>query len=131
MIPVVEQPAISTAQIVREPGKTYRLNRDCTALTGVCDGAEAVGQAAMLRLSTQRNAYRIYSEDYGIPIGENLGALTDIAYARLIGAIERTLFEDDRIRQIRDVVFEEREDSLHISLRVGTIYGTTEAAVDV
>ena len=94
-------------EIVTEPSFTYamkinsRENRDSIFL-GKTDGTEAVKQAVLKILSTERYVNEIYSWDYGIETQDLIGEPDDYVLSELEDRISDALGTDDRIEGIED-----------------------------
>lgn len=94
-------------EIVTEPSFTYamkinsRENRDSIFL-GKTDGTEAVKQAVLKILSTERYVNEIYSWDYGIETQDLIGQPDDYVLSELEDRISDALVMDDRIEGIEN-----------------------------
>ena len=78
-----------------------RENRDSIFL-GKTDGTEAVKQAVLKILSTERYVHEIYSWDYGIEIQDLTGQPDDYVFSELEDRISEALETDDRIDGIEN-----------------------------
>ncbi|MDE6615045.1 MAG: DUF2634 domain-containing protein [Lachnospiraceae bacterium] len=94
-------------EIITEPSFTYamkinsRENRDSIFL-GKTDGTEAVKQAVLKILCTERYVHEIYSWDYGIEIQDLIGQPDDYVLSELENRISEALKTDDRIEDIEN-----------------------------
>ena len=94
-------------EIVTEPSLTYamkinsRENRDSIFL-GKTDGTEAVKQAVLKILNTERYEYEIYSWNYGTSLHGLIGQPDDYVFSELENRISEALEADDRIEGIED-----------------------------
>lgn len=116
-------------EIVTEPSFTYamkinsRENRDSIFL-GKTDGTEAVKQAVLKILSTERYVHEIYSWDYGIEIQDLTGQPDDYVFSELEDRISEALETDDRIDGIENFNAERTgKKTVHCSFTVITTDG--------
>lgn len=87
--------------IAEQPTQTYRLDFDGAPASGKIDGVEAMRQAILLALNTERFTYAIYSWNYGIELRSLFGqGITPYLQARLQHVVEEALLQDDRILQV-------------------------------
>ena len=96
MIPQIDS-AISVEQIevVPFPSNTYRLTD--TQIVGAIDGIEALRQAIYHILSTERYAYAIYDEDYGVELEKYKGRSFAYLETTIQTTLRDALLHDDRI----------------------------------
>ena len=94
-----------------------------TRIHKTCDGVEALKQSIYKLLSTDRYAYAIYSDQYGISISNLIGQDKEYAASVLEMEIEDALSTDDRIVRVGDFSTEFGRDSVHITFAVSSIYG--------
>lgn len=78
-----------------------RENRE-SIFRGKADGTEAVKQAVLKILNTERYGYEIYSWDYGIEIQDLIGQPDDYVLSELESRISEALETDDRIEGIEN-----------------------------
>lgn len=109
----------------RASSRTYRVDLDKKRITGIIDGKEALKQAVLFALLTQRYEYAIYPHSYGTEwkkvIGE--GSLKAMAAAKTV--ITDSLMCDDRINGVTDFEFERKAHSLKVRFRVDSVFGET------
>ncbi len=130
MIPKVDTDLVSF-ELTVQPSLTYSLNRDSGRLHGSVDGLEAVRQAVYLILNTARYKYVIYSWNYGVEFMDLIGKPKDYAMAEIKRFIIEALTQDDRITSVSNFVFSTGKKSVHVSFEVYTIFGATEAEVEL
>lgn len=95
--------------------------QDESVFLGKIDETEAVKQAALKILNTERYAYEIYSWDYGIELQDLIGE--DIIYvmSELKERITDALTADDRIESIENFEVEQiAKRTLHATFTVVT-----------
>ena len=103
------------------PSKTYRLAKN--SICGMADGKEAVKQAIMLALSTERWCHAIYSPDYGCELTSLFGSSDRPTEETVRLMIEEALLEDDRIIKIEDFSAVMNGDVLKIAFTAVTLFG--------
>ena len=94
-----------TVRTAREqPSRTYRVDFAAGRIAGFIDGVEAVKQAILKILQTERFAYRIYSWNYGVELEAVLGKSVAVLESEIRRILSEALTEDRRITEITDVV---------------------------
>ncbi|WP_288847188.1 DUF2634 domain-containing protein [uncultured Sneathia sp.] len=119
-------------EIVTLSDKTQKLYYKTDDIKGYIDKREAVQQAIVKMLNTNRYHYIIYSWDYGLEledlIGKNMSYVIPEIKRRIIEAIE----QDDRVERIYDFKFEKiNKESILVTFIVDTIFGKLEIAKEV
>ena len=114
-----------------QPSLTYKLDLTTGRILGMIDGAEAVRQAILKILLTERYAYLIYDWYYGIGIEKYVGLGLAYLKADITEALREGLQYDNRILSVDSVtaVRGEKLDTVVISSTVTTIYGVVEGMV--
>lgn len=107
-----------------QPSLTLKIDFDKGCLSGFTDGTEALKQAVICRLTTEREQFSIFSETYGLPMNELLGQSAPLVYVSVANAITETLLEDDRITSVSDFVFNTDSKSVSVNFNVQSIFGT-------
>lgn len=110
------------------PSYTHRLGD--RRIAGFIDNIDAIKQAVAHILATERYAYEIYDDTYGIEIQQFIGA--DFAYVEAnIGRIIRdALMQDDRIVNVTiDRIMQTDLNSVLIEFTVVSKLGTFGAEV--
>ncbi|HIZ56035.1 MAG TPA: DUF2634 domain-containing protein [Firmicutes bacterium] len=117
----------------KEPSnRTYRLNRDTGRISGMTDGLGAIEQAVYKVLMTERFAYPIYLQGYGIALSDLIGQNMQEVLSVLEDRITEALLSDDRITEVRDFEASYPEtDSIHVSFTAVTPLGMIEAATNI
>lgn len=110
-------------ELVDQPGKTYRLDIANNRMLGKVDRLEAIKQAIYLRLSTERDDYLIYSEDYGIQLEDLIGESDTYVLPTLQGRIAEALQRDERVLGVDDFYFTEEKGSVTAAFTVRTVWG--------
>ncbi|WPP40449.1 DUF2634 domain-containing protein [Paenibacillus hunanensis] len=114
------------------PGLTYSLDWDGGIIAGKVDGLEAVKQAVLKILSTERYQHLIYSNDYGIEWKSILGKDHLYVRAEIRRLITEALLQDDRIEAILDFRTSWASlDEIRVSFTVQTLYGSFQIEKEV
>lgn len=113
--------------------KTYKYDFNTGRFLGLIDEKDALLQFIQKALITQRDYYSIYSQDYGSEIGDLIG--DDVTRPYLESEIPRMIREaleiDDRVISVDSVNIDSIiGDSIYISLKVTSVYGEIETAVN-
>lgn len=107
-----------------EPSKTYKLNTDDSVIVGKIDETDALKQAIMKILTTERYENLIYSWNYGIELQDLYGQPSDYVMAELEHRISDALTADDRIESVTDYTAEQTDkESIHCAFTVNTVSG--------
>lgn len=125
MIPVSDL-TIANIEIAEElilPSLTYKMDFDKGQIQGETDGIEALRQSVYFRLMTERGAYPIYSEKYGLPMNELIGQSAPLVYVSIASAITETLLEDDRITAVYGFIFDTDRANVTVSFNVASVFG--------
>ncbi len=110
-------------EVVEQPSRTYRLDIANNRMLGKVDGLEAMKQAINLRLSTEKDEYLIYSEDYGIQLEDLIGEPDTYVLPTLQGRITEALLRDERVLGVDDFYFTEEKASVTAAFIVRTVWG--------
>ena len=112
-----------------EPSRTYAMvlakgaGRKSIFL-GMVDEEEALRQAIMKIIGTERYAHEIYSWDYGIELSDLIGKPMNYAMSEVKLRIEDALIADDRIEAVEDFqVTRTGKNMLHVTFTVITAEG--------
>jgi len=98
MIPQISGVTIDQVEIVPYPSRTFRLTEK--QITGNIDGAEAIKQAVYHILSTERYAYAIYDDNFGVEFEKYKGRGFDYLEATIENTLNDALLQDDRIIKV-------------------------------
>lgn len=93
--------------IVTGPSLTYMMHVDAndgrdSRFLGKTDGTEAIGQAVLKILNTERYTYEIYTWDYGVELQDLYGQPMPYVLSELEDRITEALVADDRIESVED-----------------------------
>lgn len=85
-----------------EPSLTYAMNLDKMTFVGRVDDVEAIQQAVMKIINTERYEHEIYSWDYGIELADLRGQSMPYVMSEIKQRIIDALTADDRIESVED-----------------------------
>ena len=115
--------------IEKEPSLTYamritdRVDKDNIFL-GKVDEEEALRQAILKIIHTERYEHEIYSLDYGIELQDLIGEQIPYVMSEIKRRIEEALTADERIDSVEDFTVEQIEKrALYITFTVITTEG--------
>ena len=120
----------SNVQQYEQPTLTYRAENNM--VSGMIDGIDALRQTIKHILVTERYAFPIYDDNYGVELEKYLG--TDIAtiQADIETTLKEALLQDNRITNIYvNSVEQDGLDSCIVNFTVESIYGNFEEEIDV
>ena len=119
-------------EIEEQPSKTYKMDLNGNSVRGFCDGVEAVKQAVVRILNTERYQYIIYSWNYGIETLDLYGQPVTYVCPELERRIEEALTIDSRIIRVTDFEHDtSTKGVIHTTFQVYTIYGDFAAEKEV
>lgn len=105
--------------------ETYKMIIPLQIINGKTDEQDAMIQAIYKILNTERYAYPIYSDNYGIELIDLIGEDAEWVCAELQRRIEEALYQDERIKEINNFDFTIEDNKVHVSFTVCTVYGYT------
>lgn len=114
-----------------EPSNTFFIDFDKGRISGFIDEREAVKQAIMLILNTERYKFLIYSWNYGAELETLIGTHPDIVEDEAERLISEALLQDDRITAVYDFEFNRNRDALLVNFKVDSIYGDINIETEV
>lgn len=114
-----------------EPSNTFFIDFKKGRISGFVDEREAVKQAIMLILNTERYKFLIYSWNYGVELEELIGTHPDIVEDEAERLISEALLQDDRITTVYDFEFSKNRDTLLVNFKVDSIYGDIDIETEV
>lgn len=114
-----------------EPSNTFFIDFEKGRISGFIDEKEAVKQAIMLILNTERYKFLIYSWNYGAELEALVGTHPDIVEDECERLIGEALLQDDRITAVYDFEFSRNRDTLLVNFKVDSIYGDIDIETEV
>lgn len=95
MIPQISGGITQQLVFVPFPSRTFKFTTEKTA--GFVDREDAIKQAVFHILSTERYAYIIYDENYGVQLRQYKGQSFSFLEATIQNTLRDALLQDDRI----------------------------------
>ena len=111
---------ISTIEVQSQPSKTFKDNNKLIA--GTIDGIEAITQTIEHILVTERYAYPIYPDWYGMELEKYKGQSFEYFEAQIDKDLDEALTQDDRILSIN--VTDKQKIEIDSALAVFDVYST-------
>ena len=119
-------------EIEEQPSLTYRMQMDGKLIRGYTDGLEAVRQAILKIIMTERYQYVMYSWNYGIELLDLFGEPVTYVCPELKRRISEALLCDDRIKSIDGFEFDfPRKGTVHVAFTAHTVFGDVQADREV
>ena len=131
MLPKTGTVLPKSLKVVEQPSRTFFMDVDKKRILGLCDGLEAVRQAAYCILNTERYEYLIYSWNYGIELRDLYGRPVLYVESELKRRIKEALMQDKRIRSVEAFSFSGSHGKLSVSFTVKTDVGEFEMGKEV
>lgn len=123
MIPQIEALEINNLEIISLPSRTYRVGEN--KIEGFIDNIQAIQQTVWHILSTERYAYVIYPDNYGVELEQYFGQSYEYIEANIGNTIQEALLQDDRISEVIINSIEQGElDIVLINFTVVSTLGT-------
>lgn len=131
MIPqtIYEPDLLEELKVVRQPSLGWGIDFTNNRIIKQIDGVEAVKQAAYLILSCERYSKEPHTWNYGIETYDLYQKNKFLIIPQLQKRIMDALYQDDRITDIKNFVFDTQRDVYHVTFDIETIYGET-ATID-
>ena len=130
MLPLSDKDILQINEYV-ESSNTFSIDFEKGRISGFIDEKEAVKQAIMLILNTERYKFLIYSWNYGAELETLIGTHPDIVEDECERLISEALLQDDRIMAVYDFEFSRNRDTLLVNFKVDSIYGDIDIETEV
>lgn len=133
MIPTWIKTEQIATKVVKQPSKTYHLDLQRGRIVGFVDGSEAIKQAIIKIMLTEKYAYVIYDHYYGVGLEQYIGKDISFVVADLGSTIENALLYDDRILAVNDIEITRGSniDGLLVKYSVETVDGILNGEQEV
>ena len=115
----------------QQPDLTWGIDKTTNRIRGTVTGWEAVRQAVEIILNVERFRWQIYRPYSGMQWDGLIGQDPGYVAAELQRRIREALMMDDRVTGISNFAYRVDGDQLVASLTVNTVYGDTDASVEV
>lgn len=122
-------PDIQLAEDIKitQPSRTFAIDFQNGRIKKTTDELDAVVQAAIIAIQTERNNYSIFSSDYGSELKTLIGKDKDYVFIEAKRMIKEALYNDVRITAVRDF----NMDGNIISFTIDTVFGTENLDTEV
>ena len=109
------------------PTKTYYIDFEKKRIVGKVDGQEAMKQAILKILLTERYDFKkVYSDYYGVELKDMIGLLPFIVRVQLEPKITEALLCDDRMKSVVDFDITVKKKVVSVNFTVKTIFGDVQ-----
>ena len=106
---------------------TWHIDWQHGRVGGRIEEKEALAQSIGVRLQTELGQYDIYSQNYGLERWDISGEVGSIMARR----VSACLAEEERVTGISGFTCQAQGDSCQLSFTVHTIWGDTQAALEI
>ncbi|MNB86280.1 hypothetical protein D3C75_332200 [compost metagenome] len=129
MIPNSGQTLNEATEETLQPSQTYRLDLDSGRILGTMDGLEAIRQAVVKIILTERYDYLTYTPDYGAELKGLFGGSPAFVRSELRRRIQEALLQDERIESVENLTFAQDGDQLTVTFTVVSAEGVFDEEV--
>ncbi|MFB9273367.1 DUF2634 domain-containing protein [Cohnella cellulosilytica] len=129
MIPVGASIAETETEEISQPSRTYKLDFARGRVAGLTDGLDAVKQAVVKILQSDRFFHEIYSFDYGHELGAVVGGAPAFVRSEVSRRIQEALLQDDRVTAIQNMQVIVEGESLTATFLVVSTEGSFQQEV--
>lgn len=120
----LEDDLVADFEAENEPSLTYSMNWDRSIFVGKVDETEAIKQAIIKILNTERYENEIYTWGYGIELKDLFGKPIPYVMSEIKERITDALTADDRIESVEDFTVEHTgKHALYCRFTVVTVKG--------
>ena len=113
------------------PSRTLKMDHDYHTITGTIDELQAVEQAVLLILTTERYQWLIFSWNYGVELQNLIGKDPEYCIPEIERRIREALLQDDRITAVENFEFELNKRKVLTTFTVISIYGGFTSTLEV
>lgn len=149
ILPQIDNSIDNTVQTIQTqiPSKTYKLNLDVVTtyydegtlktintdrIEGYVDKLEATKQAIYHILMTERYAYLIYDDNYGVELEQYIGADLEYIETTIEQTLNEALTQDLRINSVKvNSIDKVDTDKVLVNFTTSTIYGDLVLEVSI
>lgn len=128
LIPIQDTVAIGqdveVTSAAAQTTRTYKIDLEAGRVAGFADETEAMKQAILKILLTERFDFLIYSWNYGIELNAVVGKSYQVFSSEIKRVIREALLADSRITDVTDVSVEQIDKrTARVSFTAETIFG--------
>ena len=122
---------LQDVRVRQEPDLTWSIDKEANRIAGEVTSLAAVRQAVEIILNVERFRWQIYRAYSGMQWAGLVGQDPGYVASELQRRMGEALRMDDRVRGISDFTYSVEGDILTASVTVDTVYGETQASVEV
>lgn len=123
---------IAVAAPENRPTYTYKIDFKAGRVVGFVDGREAMKQAILKIIQTERFGCLIYSWNYGIELNTVVGKSYPVFTSEIRRVITEALLADARIKEIKDfTVAQIAKRSASVAFTAVTVFGEVDVTTEV
>lgn len=114
------------------PSYTYKIDFKAGRVVGYVDGREAMKQAILKIIQTERFSFLIYSWNYGIELNAVVGRSFPVFSSEIKRVITEALKADARIKEVKDfTVTQITKRSAAVAFTAVTVFGDVDITTEV
>lgn len=115
-----------------QTSRTYKIDFSAKRVGGYVDEIDAMKQAIMKILQSERFLYLIYSWNYGIEMRAIVGKSYQVIASEIKRILREALLEDRRITDVYDVSYKQIDKrTLSVEFTASTIFGEVSIETEV
>lgn len=134
-LPQIDNQLQNNTQINILPSKTYKLNLSETnndRIIGFIDKLDSIKQSVYHILNTERYAYIIYDNNYGVELEQYMGQSFEYLESTIEQTLKEALLQDLRITNIFVTSINKlSNDIVEVKFDVQSIYGNLQMGVNI
>lgn len=112
-------------QLISQPSLTYAMDSETKRIQGKIDGLAAVMQSVRKTLETERFAYVIYDDQYGVEMESLYNKSEDFVQSVLESRLQDAFLNDSRILGFDNFSINAiNKDKITFNVNVNTTHGT-------
>lgn len=116
--------AVEVTSAADRTTRTYKMDLDAGRVAGFVDGAEAMKQAILKILLTERFDFLIYSWNYGTELKTVVGKSFQVFSSEIKRVIREALLADSRITDVVDFKVQQIDKrSVDVAFTAETVFG--------
>ena len=115
-----------------QTSRTYKIDFSAKRVGGYVDEIDAMKQAIMKILQSERFLYLIYSWNYGIEMRAIVGKSYQVIASEIKRILREALLEDRRITDVYDVSYKQIDKrTLSVEFTASTVFGEVNIETEV
>lgn len=115
-----------------QTSRTYKIDFSSGRVGGFIDETDAMKQAIIKILQSERFSYLIYSWNYGIEMNAIVGKSYQVIASEIKRILREALLEDRRITDVYDVSYKQIDKrTLSVEFTASTVFGEVSIETEV